>query len=484
MSRSTRDSAATRGLLARVDSRSTGKLAVGAGAVEVAIHLLHGDVVAATAADDDRQVVRMLLLRGTLDVARAEGFETRIDAGGDVFGELLDLGLGEELDLILRERFRQNLCDYLSSASTPKFFEQRGVFASNIQMGHDSRALVAEVCQDCDLAIGLDPDAVVIRGDVDPGPDPERQAVADLVSDEPQTVASLLHELAAEPTRAKVLVARLLADGVLSEPAAEPADVGETDLADVPFEDDDTVSTDRSALDQLRAEMDDEESRAAVSNLADEGTNGEPAGATNETPVPSKYAAWMGRTSNVDAEDLEFFEDHDHDRGSDQRGRFSLEDHHLDKVQVAEMATPADTEVLEADEAPAVKFGAPALSEDEALAKIAVANEVLSAVARAFDAAEGAGRGRAAVQLLVDGVPSQFAALLHDLTISEQGQLPDGPLLHNLAVRPPSEHRHLLNGSLVDIVERALSSAADELPEESLDDVLASVAGYRQRLGL
>ena len=57
-------------------------------------------------------------------------------------------------------------------------------------------------------------------------------------------------------------------------------------------------------------------------------------------------------------------------------------------------------------------------------------------------------------------------------------------MLRNLFNRPATEHRQLLHKCLVDIIERALSSAADELPEDHFDHVLASVAGYRQRLGL
>ena len=86
-------------------------------------------------------------------------------------------------------------------------------------------------------------------------------------------------------------------------------------------------------------------------------------------------------------------------------------------------------EELEALEAPPVKYGAPVLSQVDAAAKIEVANEVLALVSQAFDEAEGPGRGRAVMQLLVDGVPSQFAALLHDLKVGEGGELPDDQLL-------------------------------------------------------
>ena len=36
---------------------------------------------------------------------------------------------------------------------------------------------------------------------------------------------------------------------------------------------------------------------------------------------------------------------------------------------------------------------------------------------------------------------------------------------------------------MMDIIDRGLSLAADELPDEALDVVLEEVQGYRQRLG-
>ena len=51
-------------------------------------------------------------------------------------------------------------------------------------------------------------------------------------------------------------------------------------------------------------------------------------------------------------------------------------------------------------------------------------------------------------------------------------------------VEPLSEQRHLLNQGMLDLLDRALDKAADELPEDDFDGVLAQVMGYRQRLVL
>ena len=141
-------------------------------------------------------------------------------------------------------------------------------------------------------------------------------------------------------------------------------------------------------------------------------------------------------------------------------------------------------QTIEAPESPVTRFGAPVLSEDEAFGKVGVANEALTVIVDAFDDAQGAGRGQAVLQLLVDGSPGKYANLLRDLTVDNGGPLPASDLVDNLYSRPASEHRQLLNKSLEDLIDRALSSAADELPDEIFDDMYGQVAGYRKRLGL
>jgi hypothetical protein len=570
VSRASRDSAATRAIRTRVESKATGKLSLPG---DLCVHLLHGDILAATARDDDQQIVRMLHLRGLVDDARAEDLESLAESGGDVFGEILTMGLGVTVDPILRERFLQNLSDFVNAPGTPKFLEQRGVFVANIQMGHVTAALLDDVCRMTDLAKAVDAASLVVRGSVAPGSDPVRQAVADALSSDPRSVETLLNEIAVEPTRARVVLAELLLDGVAIQPS---------EVQDGATDEDDTLMTEgpvRTTVPPAMGRTSQPDPRStpvpappvtrstpvpappvirSTPVPAPPVTRSTPVPAppvTRSTPVPAppvtrstpvpqpvrgpvaaphppdpspvaysapeplssasqvdlgpedleplsedgefrlpepqesavgaprSLADYLTKTAAVGADDLDFFSDHDHDRGGEADGRFKTETRNLDKIEV-DAAEPEKADEIEVDEAPSSRFGAPPLTEEEALAKIEVVNEVMETIATAFDDAEGSGRGRAVVQLLVDGVPNQFAALLHDLRIDDEGHLPAHTLLRNLADRPATEHRQLLNNSLADIIERALSNAADELPDDKLDGVLESVAGYRGRLGL
>ena len=113
-----------------------------------------------------------------------------------------------------------------------------------------------------------------------------------------------------------------------------------------------------------------------------------------------------------------------------------------------------------------------------------MANDELTKVVHAFDEAEGSGSGRAVVQLLVDGCPPKYAPILHGLQVANDGTLPAEQVITNLQARPPTEHRQLMNQTLIDVIERALSSAADDLPDQVFDDMYEAIAGYRHRMGL
>ncbi|MCA9489163.1 MAG: hypothetical protein KC621_04555 [Myxococcales bacterium] len=538
--------------------------------MEIAVHLLNGDVLGATTPDDDRQIVRILHLLGALTDEQAEDLESRAESGNDVLGELFSMDLGAVLDEVLQERFVQNMCDFVTSSSTPRFTEQKGVFIANLQMGHDTPALIEEVCRLSDLAKAIDPEALIVRGRAAPGSESARVTIADCLSQDPRTVSSLLHEVAVEPTRARVVLSEMLLDGVAapylpyggddaslddeetvaSEPtprrplaiskpppsavaAAIDADAISLDVDDLlPSVEPEELEPEELDPEDLDPEdgpsemlptapllppdppavTDDFLPEVDPEDLSVEGVPGEdfpevepepfadPEPEPEPTPapadpqpeptagdsegVPRSLSEWMADSAVVGEEELDFFGDHDSDRGVDGDGRFKTASHNLDKVEVAAMDDDDDDLAIEADEAPSARFGAPTITEEEAEAKIDVANEVLGEVLRAFDAAEGSGRGRADLQLLVDGVPSQYAALLHDLHIADDGALPYRILLRNLSARPTTEHRLLLTNGLMDIIERALSSAADELPDDQIDTLLESVAGYRSRLGL
>lgn len=481
---------------------------MGSGDLQIAVHFLNGDLIAATAADDSHQLVRILSLRGVLTSDQADQLEERLEQGESVFGDLLEIAGGPVLDGILRDRFHQTLCEFVASTQEPIFYAQKGVFVENIQLGHDTRELVARMCDCYDNAMQIDPDLQLVRGIGDPGRDAARAMIVAQLGDAPRTVRSVIQGVPLEPIRAKLLVAEMLEAGI----------------ADLPLEDQDTMNGDEIALPALDPPL---SSSLGASSLApldapplplhahrhldlgeEDGLEEDPEDVTDDPTEQVGLASWLDTNTHVDDEELDFFGDYDSNRGAGGDGAFSTKDHHRERVDLdlhgggqghngtAEHTVALSVEVgvgtldepleaLEADaeaSAPAIRYGGPVLSEDEAMAKLEVANEVLGKVVQAFDRANGAGRGRAVVQLLVDGGPSRYATLMHDLTVTDRGALPAAVLLRNLFSRPPAEHRQLLHNTLVDIIERALSFAADELPEEHFDRVLETVAGYRHRL--
>ena len=88
------------------------------------------------------------------------------------------------------------------------------------------------------------------------------------------------------------------------------------------------------------------------------------------------------------------------------------------------------------------------------------------------------------MQLIVDGSAGPFAALFGGIELQADGRLPVEPVLKNLRKRPVAEHRPLLQRASIDIIERALSLASEDLDEDQMDEVLEKVVGYQQRLGI
>lgn len=444
-------------LLRRIELGETGRARVVLGELPIDVYLLGGQIMAAEEPDDVRQLVRLCHLRGALTDAQAAALIETADGRPPALGRLLDVAAPELMDQLLFERFRQNLATWCGSDVEPTWEPLKAVFVDNLQMVADAQSAIEDCCNLWDEAAATDPTLRVVRGHgrVD---NKEQRLVAAKLGHEPQVLAHLVEQLPMEPLVACVVIRQMLANGsVVVADGSAPAEP-EEDIDDEP-----TVQ----APDAARA----------------------PEFALHApTPEPvlrnvglASLSAWLDTATSVDDDELEFFSDHDYERGSADDGAFSTEQHNLDRVEVI---TPGPVDVTETEDAAPVRFSAPVLSPDEAIGKIAVTNDVLAAVVRAFDATEGTGRGNAVVQLLVDGSPSRYAALLQDVQVDAEGRIPEAAVLANLQERPPSEHRQLINETLVDIIERALSSAADELPDETFDLVLEKVAGYRQRLGL
>lgn len=483
MSRSARDSDAQKALVRHVEKSSTGCVSVGAGAAKLSIYLMSGGILASESVDDTRQILRMLQLRDALTPEQVDGFEAQLESSEPIFGPLLDAAPHEMMEKVLFDRFRQNIAEFVGSISKAKFKSMKSVFVENIQMGHNTPELISACCDLFDRSNKLDIDTTVVRsGGVLSNDD--QKLVAEQLSDVPRTVSSLLLMVPMEPHIAR----NVLLDMVINGSAALDDD-DEEDESDAPtyYAGNDSPSLEALAEDAQPTEVapvptpPKAADASKVPTLAPEpppDPNDENGGAGDL----SSYNAWKESSSQmVSDEELDFFSDHDYDRSVGQDGSFSTDLHNLDKVEVAGMGDDAP---IEADEAPAAKFSAPVLSEDDARDKIKVANEVLEIVVKAFDEAEGSGRGRSVVQLLVDGSPSKFATILAEVRVTVDGTLPEEQVLDHLYSRPQTEHRQLIKNAMLDIIERALSSAADELPDEQFDSVFENVAGYRGRMGL
>lgn len=204
-------------------------------------------------------------------------------------------------------------------------------------------------------------------------------------------------------------------------------------------------------------------------------------------------------------EELSFFEDQDEVRGLGQ-GHFVAGQSTLDVVDLSaegmaalqrafdlpveagatepDLLEMAEASEEEARHAVALNFSGPQLDENDILRKIEVVNDVLATVVRAIDEQSGRGSGKVGMQLLVDGTPTNFAVLFRGVKVDDDGRMDAEKLLKNLRKRPQSEHRRLVNDGLMDMVQRCLSMSLEELSEAQVDQLLESIAGYQQRLGL
>jgi len=431
---------------------------------------MSGAILASEALDDHRQLLRMLQLRAALTHKQVDDLESKLEASQPIFGDLLDAAPPSVIERILVDRFRQNIADFVGSISKPDFRSMKTVFAENIQMGHDTNKLVDDCCTLFDRSNELNIDAAITLSGSS-FDNEEQKLIGSQLSSQARTVSSLLLMVPIEAHITRSVILDMISKGTATLDASE-----DEDESDAP-----TFYVAEDEEPDLKSIADEDAQPTEVAPAPATEPVTPPAEPTEATGDLSNLNAWIESSSQmVDDDELDFFSDHDYDRGSVQDGAFSTDHHNLDKVEVGGM----EHEPIEADEAPPTRFSAPVLSDDDARGKIQVANEVLAIVVKAFDEVEGSGRGRSIVQLLVDGSPQKFTSILAKLEVTQEGTLPEEQLLEHLYARPPTEHRQLIHNAMLDIIERVLSSAADELPDEQFDNVFENVAGYRGRMGL
>lgn len=451
LSGTTEETTATAAVKAHVQAGATGALCLGAGLAESRLYLLDGAIVAARSAADAPALIQRLVRGEHIADSRATQLSTMAQAadpkaahqGHDpIIGLLVDEVDRRILDLMLTQRFEENVARFLGSRTKPRFIEGVAPWTDNIQLGQDPRALMRRCLALWVRSHGLDTHLPLTVGSTAPDAPIEELAVG-LLARADKSAGELAQSLPLDEIAARASVSIMLARGVLIARGAAGAE-------------DDGAGWDETFEVGARPQADQE----------------------------------MPRDNTLlSSDDLDAFSGQGDDyRGSAKEGGggFSTKHHNLDRVELPSLGE--DTEEAALEPAPttgrSARFAAPELSDEEAGGKIHVANEVLQIVSQALDEALGKAAGAGVLQLLVDGRPRQFLPLLEEIQVTSAGGLPSRALLANLKRRPATEQRHLLNKGLLDLLDRALDRSAEELPDEAFDAVLEQVVGYRQRLGL
>lgn len=420
----------------------------------IKLYLNDGAVIAAHCDDDDESVVRRLISRGVLRPAQV--VEIRHHAGEEPLGDFLYNYVDEELlSELLFERFQENIASFMAGREPVRFEPMDAVFVPGLQLGHDTRALLKNL------------NAVVQRTELLGEPEMQERRL---------TLADAAPRSQAEELLTSLLTTPLMLDEL---------------LLDSPYERHATLDL---LVDMLAAEV-----VAFLPEIV------EPPRLVQKQPVSLNREGYAAGPDEAVADELSMFADHDTHRGRDGDGHFvkTQEEIGAERVDLREILRPEPEPVQEdgpielgavedygasEDDGPVRKismnFSGPRLSNEEASRKISVANQVMFELALAFDASRGRGYGQTQVQLLLDGCPSEFSMLFHQIEANTDGQISSNALLHNLRRRPAPEHRRLLNRGLADLIDRALSAAVEGLDEEHIDTLLENVAGYQQRIGL
>ncbi len=453
-------------LIGCLDSGKTGCLVGRAGAeATYRVYVMLGEVLAAQCDRDDAQLLALLRAAGHVEGERYEALCERVASGAQISELLFDL-LPEELLLVLLfERFRENLYQFLAGSTVVEFLPMEAVFVENIQVGHDSRELVTELLglRERVGALGRQPQMALAPGATPAMTELERSLLA--YCSPRIRLGKLMATSPWESTRLLEMVRTMLDEGKLVGivPAAEAMLPPDEDTAEAPLPPPSPV------IELVVAPPPSARAPLAASPIADHYA---------PSPIADEY-------------DLAAFQDYDTVR---EAGAFLTDTTLLDRVNLdgAEAAPDTTDTLIEMEDADvdalksavSLNFSGPKLHEDEIHRKLEVTNDVLATIAAAIEAAEGRGAGAARMQLLVEGTSVPLAPLFKGVDVSVDGRLPVAQMMKNLRKRPVGEHRRLLNRGLSDLIERALSAADEALDVEGFEAMLEQLAGYQQRLGV
>lgn len=204
---------------------------------ELRVYVMQGEVLASHGAEDSRLVVRRLVNHGALTETQAARIGHRLDAGERLDDLLVELVPDDLLLDVMAARFRQCLLEFLSVAALPTFEPMDAVFVDNIQVGHNTAALLGELEGRRDRVRGLraHASAVTVRAGRGRPRSLEEARLLDLC-EQPVRVSELAARSPLEQGETLDLVHGMIGTGVL--------------LAEGLFPGDDEEPTELSQLDQ------------------------------------------------------------------------------------------------------------------------------------------------------------------------------------------------------------------------------------------
>jgi len=479
-------------LLSLIDDEACGALQVADSSTPITLFLFAGEVVGAAASDDDDRLIRRLLAARHLQASQLP--HLRKLAGEDPIAMILWEVLPEALtQQLVGDRFRENIARFLVCNSTSEFTAKDSLLGvPHLTIGHDTRALVG----DLEVLIGRSAALRTATGMttlVQPGrpkPSDARERKLWSLLSEDSTISNVISKSPYEELDTLDLIVGMMDNGSIVAHAVEH--VAEDDL------DEDDLLADfgratRAPDSMIEIEDDDDTGHVPETSPNDPEPESEPEPEEDEDPLSEPLAVEgfdvagfsAGPEQNVYAEELAMFADHDEYRGGGQEGHFSKTQRELDadRIDLGPETPPAPKPEPSAGNVK-MNFGGPSLSNEDALRKIQVANDVLRVLSSAFDGQDSKGAGPAKVQLLLDGTPSEFAALFQQVRATEDGSTPASSIIANLRRRPSSEHRRLLNRGLSNLIERSMNMGADSLDDDHVDVFLEGCVGYQARLGI
>lgn len=191
------------------------------------VYIMLGEILAAHATDDRERLLRMLQNTGAVEDAKIEALRRLRTDGSSVTEELFEIVPEEVLQELLSERFRENLFQYLQFNGDPTFEPMESVFVENIQVGHDSRALVEELDALVVATARLrEPPGLVLAPGAGTIKDARHLKLASLCRPH-LPIGDLLRRAPWEPSRTLALIAELLERGALVAVSHRDADVTE-----------------------------------------------------------------------------------------------------------------------------------------------------------------------------------------------------------------------------------------------------------------